>query len=351
MRADSLAGQVVAVLSRRTPALQPAPGEPGTFPHWIHRLFLLLRRSRNHAARTTETIVRHQVERYGPDIVTVPPERRPASSDFDRTWHPRPHRHFMTGVAVLSAVMISVVAIPTVLLASQIRLTSAEPASHDSTSAAIVASRGASTPVQPPSIAPGWIPSGVGAQPRRPSPVRSSGTATACPTQGLGGGSTSPACVPSAAAVSRPPASASPAPATVSPPPATTPAPTPQTNVASPTPSSCAVPTVTSISPSQGSEAGGETVIIIGTGFGVGAKVSFGRTSANTATIQSSTKITATSPPGQPGQSVVDVTVACDGTVSSAVSSDQFTYVMATPSATPTAPASSFTATGERQNP
>ena len=32
MRANSFAGQVVAVLSRRAPALQPRPGEPSTFP-------------------------------------------------------------------------------------------------------------------------------------------------------------------------------------------------------------------------------------------------------------------------------------------------------------------------------
>jgi len=218
---------------------------------------------------------------------------------------------------------------------------STEPASHDSASAVIVDSRGASTPVKPAGITPGVMPSSSRAQPGPPSPARSGGTSIACPTQGLGGESTSPACVTVAATASRPPA--------------TTPAPTPQTNVASPTPSSCAVPTVTSISPSQGSEAGGNTVTITGTGFGAGAKVFFGSASAKTATIQSSTKITATSPLGQPGQSAVDVTVACNGTVSPVGSSDQFTYAMATPSATPsatpTASASSFTATGERRNP
>ena len=351
MRADSLSGQVVAVLSHRTPALQPAPGEPATFHNWIHRLFVLLKRSRKHTARTTDTIIRHQVDKYDPDIVTVPPEWRPAPSDFARTWRARPHRHFITGVAVLAAVAMSVVAIPTVaLLASQGRLTFAEPAPHDSTSAPIVASRGASPPVEAPGIAPGGIPSSSGARPE-PSPVRSSGTSIACPTQGLGGESTSPACAAVAATTSPPPAAASRLPATASPPPATTPAPTPQTNVASPTPSSCAVSTVTSVSPSQGSEAGGDTVTITGTGFGAAAKVSFGTASAKTATIQSSTKIIATSPPGQPGQSVVDVTVACNGADSSLVSSDRFTYVMATPSATPTAPASSFTATGGGQSP
>lgn len=353
MRADSLAGQVVAVLSRRTPALQPAPGQPATILNWIHRLFFLLQQSRKHAARTTATVVRDR-----PDISTVPPEWRPASADLGRAWHPRPLRHFITGIAVLATVAISVVEIPTAFLASQIHITSAGPAPHDSTSAAIDASRGVSTPIAPASIAPGGIPSSSGAQSGSPSPVRSSGTSTPCPTQGLGGESTSPACAtvaatagPPPAAASSPPPATSPPPTAISPPPTATPAPTPQTNVASPTPSSCTVPTVTSISPSQGSEAGGDTVTITGTGFAAGAKVSFGSASAKTTAIQSSTKIIATSPPGPPGQSVVDVTVACSGVVSPVVSSDQFTYVMAAPSATPTAPASSVSATGERQNP
>jgi hypothetical protein len=36
MRARSFTGQVVAVLSRRTPAFQPRPGEPSTFPGRLH---------------------------------------------------------------------------------------------------------------------------------------------------------------------------------------------------------------------------------------------------------------------------------------------------------------------------
>jgi regulator of protease activity HflC (stomatin/prohibitin superfamily) len=39
MRADSLAGQVVAVLSRRTPAFRPNPDEPQTFPGRLRALF------------------------------------------------------------------------------------------------------------------------------------------------------------------------------------------------------------------------------------------------------------------------------------------------------------------------
>ena len=38
MRSGSFAGQVVAVLSRRTPAFQPRPGEPSTFPGRVHAL-------------------------------------------------------------------------------------------------------------------------------------------------------------------------------------------------------------------------------------------------------------------------------------------------------------------------
>ncbi len=54
MRADSFAGQVLAVISRRTPALQPDPNEPSTFPGWLRARgfpFSSTRRSCHRAAK------------------------------------------------------------------------------------------------------------------------------------------------------------------------------------------------------------------------------------------------------------------------------------------------------------
>lgn len=67
------------------------------------------------------------------------------------------------------------------------------------------------------------------------------------------------------------------------------------------------VPVVTALSPSEGSIAGGDTVVITGTGFNFVTGVSFGGTGA-VFTINSFTQITATTPPGVVGS--VDVTVS-----------------------------------------
>jgi IPT/TIG domain len=325
MRAESLAGQVVAVLSRRTPALQPAPGEPVTFPGRIHRISLLIQRSRARTVQAADAGIQQPTDEYGSDIATVPSEW-PTPSDFNRIRHRRRRRHFITDIFVLAATVIGMATIPTALLTSQRYIKSAEPAPHNLTSAVIVTSPAVSSQVSPVGSAPGWIPNPGRPQSRRPSPVRNGGTSTACPAQGLVGEPTSPPCAPVALTASRLPATTSP--------------PAPQASVSSPTPSSCADPTVTGVSPGQGSEGGGNTVTISGTGFGAGANVFFGSAPAQAATIRSSTEITATSPPGQPRRPFVNVTVGCNGTVSAVVSADQFTYVTTTPSPTPTAPPS-----------
>jgi hypothetical protein len=85
-------------------------------------------------------------------------------------------------------------------------------------------------------------------------------------------------------------------------------------------------------------------VAVTGTGFGGEVQVFFGSAPADAVVIMSSTEITATSPPGQAGQAgqpAVDVTVACNGSVSPTVAADQFTYIATTPSPTATTTAGS----------
>ena len=58
------------------------------------------------------------------------------------------------------------------------------------------------------------------------------------------------------------------------------------------------VPTVTSVSPNNGSTAGGTAVTITGTNFAAGATVTFGGTAATNVVVVNSTTITATTPAG-----------------------------------------------------
>ena len=67
-------------------------------------------------------------------------------------------------------------------------------------------------------------------------------------------------------------------------------------------------PLVSSVSPNQGSPAGGQPVTITGTGFTGATGVSFGSTAATSFTVNSNNSITAVAPPGA-GGSKVDVTV------------------------------------------
>jgi hypothetical protein len=181
-------------------------------------------------------------------------------------------------------------------------------------------------PVSPVSSSQSRNPASSGQQPRPVNPVSNGGTSTACPTQGLGGDSLPPLC-----------AAPAPSPKGITLPPGTPPALVPLPAATGTIPY-CEDPTVTGISPGQGSEIGGDTVTVTGTGFGPDVKVFFGSTPAQLGTFESSTEITVTNPPGQAGESV-DVTVDCNGSVSPVVASDQFTYVALTPSSSVTATA------------
>jgi hypothetical protein len=86
-------------------------------------------------------------------------------------------------------------------------------------------------------------------------------------------------------------------------------------------------PTITSISPTQGALAGGDTVTINGSGFTGFTGVGFGGTNAPNANLVSDSQITATTPPGNAAGDV-QVTVVTPAGTSNAVT---FTYVAAPP--------------------
>lgn len=88
-------------------------------------------------------------------------------------------------------------------------------------------------------------------------------------------------------------------------------------------------PTVTSVSPSTGTTAGGTSVAITGTDFVNGATVKFGGVAATSVVFNSATSLTATTPAGSAG--IVDVVVTNPDTQSSALSDDFFTYVSPPP--------------------
>lgn len=85
-----------------------------------------------------------------------------------------------------------------------------------------------------------------------------------------------------------------------------------------------AAPTVTAVSPSSGSTAGGTSVTVTGTGFGDSTGVKFGTNPATGIVIVSDTSLTCASPAGSAG--TVDVTVTAPGGTSATGASDQFTY-------------------------
>jgi hypothetical protein len=88
-------------------------------------------------------------------------------------------------------------------------------------------------------------------------------------------------------------------------------------------------PTVTGVSPAQGSTDGGTQVAITGTNFAVGSTVSFGGTAATSVVVNSATSITATSPSRTSASDfgAVDVVVESNGLVSATSSADLFAYV------------------------
>jgi hypothetical protein len=69
------------------------------------------------------------------------------------------------------------------------------------------------------------------------------------------------------------------------------------------------VPTVGTVSPSNGPAAGGAAVTITGTNFAAGATVTFGSAAATNVVVVSGTQITATTPAGSAGAVTVTVTV------------------------------------------
>ncbi|WP_233174791.1 IPTL-CTERM sorting domain-containing protein [Delftia sp. ASV31] len=97
-----------------------------------------------------------------------------------------------------------------------------------------------------------------------------------------------------------------------------------------------ATPTVTSISPTSGPQAGGTTVVLTGTNLGGATAVTFGATAATGFTVNSATQITATSPAGT---GTVDVRITTAGGTSATSAADQFTYVPA-PTVTSISPTS-----------
>ena len=84
------------------------------------------------------------------------------------------------------------------------------------------------------------------------------------------------------------------------------------------------LPTVTSVTPNNGSTAGGTSVSIVGTNLSGATAVSFGGTAAATFSNVDATHVNATSPAHAAGQ--VDVTVTTGAGTSGIVAGDHFTY-------------------------
>ena len=87
-------------------------------------------------------------------------------------------------------------------------------------------------------------------------------------------------------------------------------------------------PTVTGVSPSSGTTAGGTSVTLSGTGFVSGMKVDFGSTAGTSVVVSSATSATVKSPSNSsPDGGVVSVTVTTTDGTSPINSNDQYTYV------------------------
>jgi hypothetical protein len=67
-------------------------------------------------------------------------------------------------------------------------------------------------------------------------------------------------------------------------------------------------PTITKIEPSSGPHTGNREVVLTGTGYTTGAKVTIGGTEATEVTVVSGTEITAKTPAGAVGKAEVVVT-------------------------------------------
>jgi hypothetical protein len=112
-----------------------------------------------------------------------------------------------------------------------------------------------------------------------------------------------------------------------------------------------AAPTVTALSPTSGTQAGGTPVTITGTNFTGATAVDFGTTAATHVNVVNATTITANSPAGT---GTVDVTVVTPGGTSATSPADHFTYTAVTapavtalsPTSGPVAGGTSVTITG-----
>jgi WD40 repeat protein len=124
IRTDSLAGQVIAVISRRTPAFQPSFDEPLTFPGQLHRTRLALSKRTMPAAQPAESGTWQPGNISGIDIIEFPPPVWRTTSDSTRTRATPEHfrrpdqqrSHFprvpaILGITAALAVVIAVVVI------------------------------------------------------------------------------------------------------------------------------------------------------------------------------------------------------------------------------------------------
>ena len=102
------------------------------------------------------------------------------------------------------------------------------------------------------------------------------------------------------------------------------------------------LPSVTGVSPTAGTTAGGTSVTITGTNFTNVSTVDFGSSAATTYTVNSATQITATAPSGT---GTVDVTVTTTAATSATSSADHYTYD-APPTVTGLAPTQGSTSGG-----
>jgi hypothetical protein len=84
-------------------------------------------------------------------------------------------------------------------------------------------------------------------------------------------------------------------------------------------------PGITSVNPTKGPTAGGNTVTIVGSGFVPGATVKFGAAAAGTVTFVSSGQLTAVVPAGTAG--TVDVSVTTPAGTSGATTADHYKYL------------------------
>jgi hypothetical protein len=103
-----------------------------------------------------------------------------------------------------------------------------------------------------------------------------------------------------------------------------------------------AAPSVSSVSPAEGPEAGGTSVEITGSGFSGASAVNFGASSAMSFKVNSASSITATAPKGS---GTVDVTVSGALGTSPATPGDHFTY-QAPPTVTEISPKEGLAAGG-----